>query len=160
MDEADLRTEVATALAGRGDDADVLMAVVSILAAARPTWDWVGIYVLAGDTLVLGPFAGAPTEHTRIPVGLGVCGTAVAMNTNMVVDDVTRLDNYLACSASTRSEMVVLIRDDGQVVGQFDVDSDQPAAFGPADEALLEDLAMLVSARCGALAAKARTLLA
>lgn len=160
MDEADLRTEVEAALAGRGDDADILMAVVSILAAARPTWDWVGIYVLAGDTLVLGPFAGAPTEHTRIPVGVGVCGTAVAMNTNMVVDDVTRLDNYLACSASTRSEMVVLIRDDGQVVGQFDVDSDQPAAFGPADEALLEDLAMLVSARCGALAAKARTLLA
>jgi GAF domain-containing protein len=158
--DAGIRAEVEAALRGPGDDADVLMAVVSILAAARPSWDWLGIYVLAGDTLVLGPFAGAPTEHTRIPVGVGVCGTAVARGFNMIVDDVERLDNYLACSASTRSEMVVLIRDGGAIVGQFDVDSDRPAAFAPADEALLEDLARLVAPRCGALAARARTMLA
>jgi L-methionine (R)-S-oxide reductase len=159
VDEADIRAKVEAALAGPGDDADVLMAVVSILADAGPSWDWVGIYVLAGDTLVLGPYAGAPTEHTRIPVGVGVCGTAVAQGFNMVVDDVARLDNYLACSATTRSELVVLIRHGEEIVGQFDVDSDRPAAFGPADEAFLQDLAGLVATRCRALAERARTLL-
>jgi L-methionine (R)-S-oxide reductase len=159
VEDAHIRSEVEAALDGSGDAVVVLMDVVSILAKARPSWDWVGIYVLAGDTLVLGPYTGAPTEHTRIPVGVGVCGTAVARGFNMVVDDVARLDNYLACSATTRSELVVLIRHDGQIVGQFDVDSDQPAAFGPADEALLEELAALVATHCRILADRARTLL-
>src|SRR5207244_13347832 len=96
--------------------------VVAVLARGRPTWDWVGIYFLAGDMLMLGPYVGMPTEHTRIPVGTGVCGTAVARGSNIVVDDVRSLDNYLACSTSTRSELVVLIRHRGAVVGQFDVD--------------------------------------
>jgi GAF domain-containing protein len=159
VEDAHIRSEVEAVLDGSGDAVVVLMDVVSILAKARPSWDWVGIYVLAGDTLVLGPYAGAPTEHTRIPVGVGVCGTAVAQGFNMVVDDVARLDNYLACSATTRSELVVLIRHDGQIVGQFDVDSDQPAAFGPADEALLDELAGLVATHCRILADRARTLL-
>jgi L-methionine (R)-S-oxide reductase len=85
-------------------------------------------------------------------VGVGVCGTAVARGTNLVVDDVSRLDNYLACSSSTRSELVVLIRHDGDVVAQFDVDSDQMGAFGADDEALLEDLAALAGPRCRSLA--------
>jgi L-methionine (R)-S-oxide reductase len=134
------------------DDA-ALQLVVESLAAAHPSWGWVGVYLLAGDTLVLGPYVGPPTEHTRIPVGVGVCGTAVARDRNVVVDDVTRLDNYLACSVGTRSEIVVLIRDGGDVVGQFDVDSDDLAAFGPADEALLEHLAALAGPRCRRLAA-------
>jgi L-methionine (R)-S-oxide reductase len=159
VDDADIRSQVRAALDRSGDAADALMEVVSVLSVARPAWDWVGIYLLAGDTLVLGPYAGAPTEHTRIPVGRGVCGTAVAEGFNMIVDDVTRLDNYLACSPTTRSELVVLVRHDGEVVGQFDVDSDQPAAFGPADEALLEDVAALVAPHCATLAERARTLL-
>ena len=159
MEEADIRSQVEAALAEPGDAADVMMGVVSVLAAARPHWEWVGIYLLAGDTLVLGPYVGAPTEHTRIPVGAGVCGTAVAQGFNMIVDDVSRLDNYLACSATTRSEMVVLIRHQGQLVGQFDIDSDQPAAFGPADEALLEELAVMVAPSCRTLSDRARSLL-
>jgi L-methionine (R)-S-oxide reductase len=103
--------------------------------------------------LVLGPFVGPPTGHTRIPVGRGVCGTAVAEARNVVVDDVRDLDNYLACSVGTRSEIVVLIRDGGEIVGQFDVDSDDAAAFGPSDEALLERLAVLAGPRCRRLAA-------
>jgi L-methionine (R)-S-oxide reductase len=134
------------------DDA-ALQLVVESLAAAHPSWGWVGVYLLARDTLVLGPYVGPPTEHTRIPIGVGVCGTAVARDRNVVVDDVTRLDNYLACSVGTRSEIVVLIRDGGDVVGQFDVDSDDLAAFGPADEALLEHLAALAGPRCRRLAA-------
>ena len=153
-DEA--RAAAEAALTGDLPDEAALRRVVEILAGAHPAWGWVGVYVLAGDTLVLGPYVGPPTEHTRISVGVGVCGTAVARDTNVVVDDVTTLDNYLACSTGTRSELVVLIRDGGDIVGQFDVDSDDLAAFGPADEGLLEGLAALAGPRCRRLAASLR----
>jgi GAF domain-containing protein len=152
MEPDDALAEAEAALAGDLPDDAAIRRVVEALAATHPNWAWVGVYLLAGDTLVLGPFVGPPTEHTRIPVGVGVCGTAVAQGANMTVDDVGELDNYLACSVGTRSELVVLIRDGGDVVGQFDVDSDDLAAFGPADEALLERLAALAGPRCRRLA--------
>ena len=153
MEPDDTRAEAEALLTGDLPDRDALRRVVEVLSATHPSWGWVGVYLLVGDVLVLGPFVGPPTEHTRIPVGVGVCGTAVARDANVVVDDVRRLDNYLACSVGTRSEIVVLIRDGGDVVGQFDVDSDDVGAFGPADEALLEDLAALAGPRCRRLAA-------
>ena len=159
MGPDDARRRAATTVEAllTGDLADdvALRGVVEALADAHPSWGWVGVYLLVGDMLVLGPFVGPPTEHRRIPVGTGLCGTAVAEDRNVVVDDVTGLDNYLACSVGTRSELVVLIRDEGQVVGQFDVDSDEVAAFGPADEALLARLAVLAGPRCRRLAALA-----
>jgi GAF domain-containing protein len=155
MEPDPARTAAEAALTGDLPDEAALRRVVEILAGAHPAWGWVGVYLLAGDTLLLGPYVGPPTEHTRIPVGVGVCGTAVARDANVVVDDVTALDNYLACSMGTRSELVVLIRDAGEVVGQFDVDSDDLAAFGPADEALLEALAAVAGPRCRRLAAAA-----
>lgn len=119
-----------------------LRAVVERLAAQSPRFDWVGIYLLRGDVLELGPFIGAATEHTRIPVGTGVCGTAVAQNADINVPDVASAQNYLACSVETASELVVLIRDrDGRVVGQIDIDSHTRAAFGPAEEALVKQAA-------------------
>jgi GAF domain-containing protein len=115
---------------------------VDYLAATFPTFNWVGIYVLRGDTLELGPYIGAPTEHTRIKVGVGVCGTAVARNEDMNVPDVHALDNYLACSLETASELVVLVRDpEGHVLGQIDIDSHTPNAFGPAEEAAVRQVA-------------------
>lgn len=115
--------------------------------ARRPGYDWCGIYRLEGDTLVLDAYVGAATDHDRIPVGRGVCGTAVAEDRNQVVDDVRTLDNYLACSLETRSEIVVLIRRDDRILGQIDIDSHTPARFGPADEADLEALAARLAAR-------------
>jgi GAF domain-containing protein len=117
----------------------------------RPAWHWVGIYLLDGDTLKLGPYVGAPTEHVAIPVGVGVCGTAVARKTNIIVDDVRAQDNYLACSLETRSELVVLIRDQGEIVGQFDIDSDNVAEFNARDVAFLEGVAEVTSAQARAL---------
>lgn len=155
MDDAEIQSRAADILAGAGSDEAALAGVVALLHDARPGWDWVGVYLLAGGELVLGPYVGAPTDHTRIPVGRGVCGTAVATGANQMVADVTRLDNYLACSTATRSEIVVLIRHRGGIVGQFDVDSDTPDAFGPADEALLEAVAEFAAPRCAALAAAA-----
>lgn len=112
-----------------------------------PNYDWSGIYRLEGDTLVLDAYVGAVTDHTRIPVGRGVCGTAVAENQNQVVDDVRELENYLACSLQTRSEIVVLIRDkEGHVLGQIDIDGHRVGAFDSSDEGLLERLGELLAA--------------
>jgi L-methionine (R)-S-oxide reductase len=105
-----------------------------------PHFHWVGIYWLKGNELVLGPYVGPPTEHVRIPVGRGVCGTALAENMNQIIEDVRELDNYLACNLETRSEIVVLIRhpDTGKILGQIDVDGTEVGAFDESDEALLE----------------------
>jgi GAF domain-containing protein len=110
-------------------------------------FDWSGVYRLEGQELVLDEYVGAPTEHTRIPVGVGVCGTAVARGEDQVVADVRDLENYLACSLETRSEAVVLIRRDGKVLGQIDIDGHQVGRFGEAETGLLRELADLIAAR-------------
>jgi putative methionine-R-sulfoxide reductase with GAF domain len=126
-------------------------AAIALLSERLPHYDWVGIYWLEGRELVLGPFRGAPTEHTRIPVGKGVCGTAVVENSNQVIADVSRLDNYLSCSANVRSEIVVLVRDaNGGILGQIDADSHTPGAFDRTDEELLEETARRIVAQAEA----------
>jgi GAF domain-containing protein len=110
-------------------------------------FDWSGVYRLEGDTLVLDEFVGAPTDHTCIPVGVGVCGTAVAQDHDQLVADVRDLENYLACSLETRSEAVVLIRRDGVVLGQIDIDGHQVGRFGAEEHRLLTELAALMAER-------------
>lgn len=121
---------------------DVLTSSVAHLKATFQKFDWVGIYLLNGDVLELGPFIGAATDHTTIKVGVGVCGTAVARNEDMNVPDVTQLTNYLSCSIETASELVVLIRDaEGKVLGQIDIDSHTRNAFGPEEERAVREVA-------------------
>lgn len=115
--------------------------------AAMPNYDWCGVYRLEGQTLVLDEYVGEETEHTEIPVGVGVCGTAVAANANQVVEDVRELENYLSCSVSTRSEIVVLIRTDSRVLGQIDVDGHGVGAFDATDETFLGSLAEILARR-------------
>ena len=99
------------------------------------------LYMLQGDDLVLEAFAGRDTEHVRIPVGKGVCGTAVATGQDQNVPDVQGRENYIACNLFTRSELVVLIRRGKQILGQIDVDSDQLDPFTPAEEAAVRQVA-------------------
>jgi L-methionine (R)-S-oxide reductase len=103
--------------------------------AAGPPYTSVYLYMLQGNELVLEAFAGRATEHTRIPVGTGVCGTAVASGQDQNVPDVRAVQNYLACNVWTRSELVVLIRRGPLILGQIDIDSDVPDPFTPAEEA-------------------------
>jgi GAF domain-containing protein len=129
-------------------DADAAMtAAVSLLKQERPGYTWVGIYLLVGNELVLGPFLGKPSPHTRIPLGRGICGAAAAEKTTLVVDDVNADPRYLACSLETRSEIVVPILRDGDVLGELDIDSDLPAAFGDEDRVLLERAATALAGR-------------
>jgi GAF domain-containing protein len=98
-------------------------------------------YMLHGDELVLEAHAGRDTDHTRIPVGTGVCGTAVATREDQNVPDVTAIGNYVACNAFTKSELVVLIRRGDHILGQLDVDSDIPAGFGQKEHAEVKEVA-------------------
>jgi GAF domain-containing protein len=112
-----------------------------------PTYDWSGVYILKGDTLHLDAYVGEATDHTEIPVGRGVCGTAVATGENQLVPDVRRLENYLSCSIHTRSEIVTLIRRDGKIVGQIDIDSHEVEAFDRQDEAFLDEMGRILAGR-------------
>jgi GAF domain-containing protein len=135
-------------IVNRESEADeVLRKTVEVLHDRLDHYSWVGIYLLEGDDLVLGPWKGPEaTDHVRIPVGQGICGAAAASGRTEIVDDVSSDERYLACFPSTRSEIVVPISFEGRVVGEIDIDSDQPAAFGPEDRSLLERVAVLISA--------------
>jgi len=137
--------EIRTALAGE----DGLANAVALLQARLPHYTWVGFYRLERNELVLGPWRGpAATEHVRIPLGEGICGAAAASGKTELVDDVVADGRYLACFPSTRSEIVVPVRRGDRVLGELDVDSDRPAAFGPADLTLLERVAALIASDC------------
>lgn len=109
--------------------------------AAGAPYTSVYLYMLHGDTLELEAWSGRATEHTRIAVGKGVCGTAVATGTDQNIGDVRAVGNYIACNTFTRSELVVLIRRGETILGQIDVDSDVPDPFTPAEEAAVRAVA-------------------
>lgn len=133
---------------GSETEADqVLRQTVELLHDRFEHYSWVGIYLVEGDELVLGPWKGPEaTEHERIPIGQGICGAAAASGVTEIVDDVNADERYLACFPSTRSEIVVPITYEGRVVGEIDIDSDRPAAFRQDDREFLERVARLVSA--------------
>ena len=144
-DRDGLVTSIRSAIASAPNADAAMRQAVRLLKDAIPYYSWVGIYLLDGNELVLGPFLGKPSPHTRIPLGRGICGAAASEKATIVVDDVNADPRYLACSIETRSEIVVPIMEDGSVLGEIDIDSDTPAAFGDADRALLEQVASLLA---------------
>ena len=114
---------------------ELLRTAAEKIRAAGPPYTSVYLYMLYGDQLLLEAYAGRETDHTRIPVGQGVCGTAVASGEDQNVPDVRAIDNYIACNSWTRSELVVLIRRGDLILGQIDIDSDEPDPFTPAETA-------------------------
>jgi L-methionine (R)-S-oxide reductase len=129
-------------LISSASSADVLMQnICELLNRQFLKYNWVGFYMLDKDdpnTLVLGPFVGAMTPHTRIPLNEGICGAAVSTGETFVVDDVNSDPRYLACSLETKSEIVVPIFVNGKIVGEIDIDSHFPAAFSEDDRSLVE----------------------
>jgi L-methionine (R)-S-oxide reductase len=138
---------VTAALAAEPDAQRAMRTTVQLLAQHLPDYTWTGIYLLDGNELCLGPFVGKPSPHTRIPLGRGICGAAATEKATIIVDDVNADPRYLACSIDTRSEIVVPIMLDGEVLGELDIDSDKRAAFGHDDRALLERVAGLLAPR-------------
>jgi L-methionine (R)-S-oxide reductase len=136
-----LAEEITAAIAAAPNSAVAMDAAVRLLKERLPYYTWAGIYLLEGDELVLGPYIGKPSPHTRIPLNRGICGAAASGKATIIVDDVNSDPRYLACSIETRSEIVVPIMREGIVLGEIDVDSDAVAAFGPGDRELLETVA-------------------
>ncbi len=147
MSEETLREKIRH-LATSASNAHWLIAeIVALLQRERRHYNWVGIYLLENGELVLGPFAGKPTPHTRIPLNKGICGAAASAGKTVVVDDVNSDSRYLACSLETRSEIVVPILRQGKVLGEIDIDSDTPAAFTNDDRELLEEVAKILAGK-------------
>ncbi len=135
--------------AAKAPSAQQLMTEIAQLLHERMLkYNWVGFYLIenggGGDMLGLGPFVGAMTPHTRIPLNQGLCGAAASTGKTVIVDDVHSDPRYLACSVETKSEIVVPIFVHGKVVGELDIDSHFPAAFAAEDRALVERCAALV----------------
>jgi GAF domain-containing protein len=122
------------------DKKDRLLKVCELLETHISYYNWVGFYFRNGnkEELILGPYVGAPTDHTVIPFGKGICGQVAVSNQNFVVPDVTAQDNYIACSITVKAEIVVPIFVDGKNIGQIDIDSNTPDPFTEADERFLE----------------------
>jgi GAF domain-containing protein len=142
-DDVLVNVRLAIDLAPSFDDA--LTGAVNVLKEQMPDYTWVGVYLLAGQELVLGPYRGKPSPHTRIPLGQGICGAAASARQTIIVDDVDADPRYLACSLETRSEIVVPIMRGHEVLGEIDIDSDRKAAFGASDRQLLEAVAALLA---------------
>lgn len=117
-----------------------LQAICTLLNAEIDYYNWVGFYFANHDTqtLHLGPYVGAETDHTVIPFGKGICGQVAESNTNFVVPDVAAQDNYIACSFTVKSEIVVPLFVNGKNIGQIDIDSHVIDPFTAEDERFLE----------------------
>jgi L-methionine (R)-S-oxide reductase len=147
MSDAQVLEAVDAVVAGDGDARTMMDGVVDVLKDRVPHYTWVGIYLLEGNELVLGPYRGKPSPHTRIPLGRGICGAAATEKATIIVDDVNADPRYLACSIETRSEIVVPIMRGDDVLGEIDIDSDRAAAFTDADRELLERVAARIAPR-------------
>lgn len=126
---------------------ETLQQICKILHAEVSHYDWVGFYMLdkTQPVLVLGPYLGKPTEHIEIEVGKGVCGQVAEKASTMIVQDVSKMDNYIACSLDVQSEIVVPILKNGKFVAEIDIDSHAFAPFTRRDEDLLETIASKIS---------------
>ena len=134
------------ALLRRSSRVDAVGEVCRFLRRTFPRYRWVGVYELRGDVLELAGWDGpAATEHTRIPIGSGICGRAAREGRTVVVDDVRAAPEYLACFRETRAEIVVPIHRGSSVLGELDIDGNEVAAFDGSDQAFLEQVAERLS---------------
>lgn len=136
-------------IVGNGGKRNMLLQkVCDLLKKEVPNYDWVGFYIVDPEKdreLILGPFTGAPTEHVRIPFGVGICGRAADLLQTFIVEDVSMETNYLACSVDVKSEIVVPVMKGGTFVGELDIDSHTESGVGEDDKKVLEDLCNILA---------------
>jgi len=141
---AELEAQARALVEGEPDRVANAANIAALIFHALPRINWAGFYFLQGDELVLGPFQGKPA-CVRIPVGRGVCGTAVAAARSQLVPDVHAFPGHIACDVASRAEIVVPLMDSGGVIfGVLDIDSPEPERFDAADLAGLERLARVL----------------
>lgn len=144
---AQLVDNIRIAIAGRKTEEEVLKSAVELIDAFSENYNWTGFYMMHEGMLEVGPYIGPETEHTRIALGQGICGAAAEQKQTIMVDDVNNDPRFLACSLSTRSEIVVPLMDGDRVLGQIDIDSDRSNNFTADDRKMLEAIAALLVQR-------------
>ncbi len=139
--------DIKVAIADKQTEAEVLRAAVELLDGFSDGFNWTGIYMMRDGVLEVGPYIGPPTPHTRIELSKGICGAAASQKQTVIVDDVNADPRFLACSATTRSEIVVPLMDDDTCLGEIDIDSNQPSFFTAEDKEMLEEIARVIVRR-------------
>ena len=138
-------SQLQVALSNESPD-EALKTVVRLLRESSECYDWVGIYLVKEQSLVLASYAGeAETEHVTIPIGQGICGLAAKQEHTIIVPDVNKDPRYLMCFPSTRSEIVIPIKGAGRVLGEIDIDSNRLSAFTLRDKEILEETASMLA---------------
>jgi len=143
MNYSEAETEIKTIIKENNQLVDTVM---DYLYKYFDHYSWIGIYIVRDNELVLGPWRGKQaTEHTKIPIGMGVCGSAAKSEKTEIVPDVCKDNRYLACFLTTKSEIVVPIKHNGKIIGEIDIDSDRIDAFDKNDKIFLEKIADMLS---------------
>ena len=123
----------------------IIKEIVDFLYNNFSKYSWIGIYIVKGPNLILGPWRGKKaTEHIKIPIGVGICGSAADSGKTEIINNVNEDNRYLACFKSTQSEIVIPIIKNNEVIGEIDIDSDQPNAFNIEDKKFLETIADMI----------------
>ena len=153
MDNArrQLIDNVRIAIANLDSEEDILRQAANLIDEFSEGFNWTGFYMMRDGVLEVGPYVGPVTEHVRIELNRGICGAAASQKKSVIVDDVKNDSRFLACSLSTRSEIVVPLMNGEAVLGEIDIDSDQPGHFTPDDRTMLEEIARVVVDRLTAL---------
>jgi L-methionine (R)-S-oxide reductase len=142
-----LLQKVQSFISSDGTRSEILLNICKLLKDNVYHYDWVGFYILeeTGSVLILDSYSGKPTEHTKIPVGKGVCGQVAENNKLKIVQDVSQEGNYIACSIDVQSEIVVPVLKDNKFVAEIDIDSHSPSPFTTDDEEFLTSVCKKIS---------------
>lgn len=135
------------AIAEENTEKEILQSAAELLDSFSEHFHWTGFYMMRGNALEVGPYIGPKTEHVRIDLDKGICGAAALHGETVIVDNVKADPRFIACSLSTRSEIVVPMMDGEKVIGEIDIDSDRPGNFNQQDKEMLEAVASIVVER-------------
>lgn len=135
------------AIADLDDETKVLRTAAEMIDSFSDGFNWTGFYMMKDGVLEVGPYVGPETPHTRIELSNGICGAAAREKKSIIVPDVAADERFLACSITTRSEIVVPLKFEDQIIGEIDIDSNQPSFFNHQDQEMLERIANLVVER-------------
>ncbi len=146
MDDArsQLVDNIRIAISEKNSEHDVLNEAVELIDQFSDDFDWTGFYLMRDKILEVGPYVGPETPHTRIELDKGICGAAASLKKAIIVDNVQADSRFLACSLTTKSEIVVPLMDGERVIGEIDIDSNQPSFFKEVDRKMLEAIADII----------------
>lgn len=143
----ELIEKVKLAISDKYSEEDILKTAIELIDAYSDGYNWTGFYMLREGILEVGPYIGPETPHTKIELNSGICGAAASRKETVLVDDVNADPRFLACSITTKSEIVVPLMDGDNCLGEIDIDSNQPAFFTEDDKLMLEKIAEIVVKR-------------